>query len=344
MNDHDLIILNGIKKEAIFSSVQVGGNSVVDYIICDQNFNRQVKNFVTWEEEFSLVSDHRLLTIEVDGALEKQNLVRQREQEKKEGKKGWRREIRDRKNLEKTCEEEMKRWCEEYGEKEEWDSEKVWQTWLDTHNKIAEATIGRYGKKKKRRWMKGEWDQGIFEAVREKNRLRREMGRVGGEKRKEVVEEYRKWKKKVKRLEAGRKKGQQRVINERLENFQGTDEKNYWKYLKNLAGLKKEKEELPEEVQIDKRVGRGEKRKELWNEAFSRLGKFILDDENFDKQEYIKIKQEVEKWERERKGKTEEELDREIEFEEVEKALRRAKSGKAAGDDGCVNEILKGID
>jgi len=35
-----------------------------------------------------------------------------------------------------------------------------------------------------------------------------------------------------------------------------------------------------------------------------------------------------------REGKTEEELDRKIEFEEVEKALRRAKSGKAAGDDG----------
>ena len=59
---------------------------------------------------------------------------------------------------------------------------------------------------------------------------------------------------KVKRLEAGRKKGQQRAINERLENFRGTDEKNYWKYLKILAGLKKEKEELPEEVQIDERV------------------------------------------------------------------------------------------
>jgi len=89
------------------------------------------------------------------------------------------------------------------------------------------------------------------------------MGRVGGEKRKEVVEEYRKWKKKVKRLEAGRKKGQQRVINERLENFRGTDEKNYWKYLKNLAGLKKEKEELPEEIQIDKQVGRGEKKEAM---------------------------------------------------------------------------------
>ena len=38
----------------------------------------------------------------------------------------------------------------------------------------------------RRGWMKGEWDQGIFEAVREKNRVRRKMGRVRGEKRKEV--------------------------------------------------------------------------------------------------------------------------------------------------------------
>jgi hypothetical protein len=36
-----------------------------------------------------------------------------------------------------------------------------------------------------------------------------------------------------------------------------------------------------------------------------------------------------------------EELDKEIEMEELEKALHKIQNGKAAGDDGCINEILK---
>ena len=44
MNDHELIILNGILEEALLTSIQVGGGSVIDYIISDQNFYRQIKN------------------------------------------------------------------------------------------------------------------------------------------------------------------------------------------------------------------------------------------------------------------------------------------------------------
>ena len=36
-----------------------------------------------------------------------------------------------------------------------------------------------------------------------------------------------------------------------------------------------------------------------------------------------------------------EKIDSEIEMEELEKALRKAGNGKAAGDDECINEILK---
>ena len=36
MNDHNMIILNGVKKKALFSSVQIRGNSVIDEIIRDR--------------------------------------------------------------------------------------------------------------------------------------------------------------------------------------------------------------------------------------------------------------------------------------------------------------------
>ena len=44
----------------------------------------------------------------------------------------------------------------------------------------------------------------------------------------------------------------------------------------------------------------------MWNEAFRKLGKFDIDEKNFDKEEYIKMKQEVERWEREKRDRMEE--------------------------------------
>ena len=79
----------------------------------------------------------------------------------------------------------------------------------------------------------------------------------------------------------------------------------------------------------------------MWNEAFRKLGKFDIDEKNFDRQEFLKREQEVERWEREKGDRMEGELDGEIEMQEVEKALSKAQKGKAAGDDGCINEILK---
>ena len=79
----------------------------------------------------------------------------------------------------------------------------------------------------------------------------------------------------------------------------------------------------------------------MWNEAFSKLGKFDLEDKNFDKQAYIKIRKKVEGMEGKSKSEAEGELDEEIGMQELEGALWKARNGKAAGDDGCVNEILK---
>ena len=41
-------------------------------------------------------------------------------------------------------------------------------------------------------------------------------------------------------------------------SFRGRNEKEYWRYLKKLAGMKKKEEELPEEVQVGGRVERGQ--------------------------------------------------------------------------------------
>jgi hypothetical protein len=211
----------------------------------------------------------------------------------------------------------MKKWYEESEKKQ--DSEEIWQSWLEIHNKIAEEAVGRKKQYQKKKKKIVEWDQEIFDAINEKNRLRREMGRIEEIEREEIVKEYKYWRSLVRKILNAKKKRKRDEMNEKLENLRGKDEKMYWKVLKNLAGIKKREESLPEEVRLGERVERDEKRKEVWNEAFSKLGKFDLEDKNFDKKEYIKIKKKIEQWESENKQNLGvEELDKELKMEELE--------------------------
>ena len=101
-NDHDIIILNGIKKVAPMTSIQTKGCSVIDYIMCDRSMYNKVKKFQT-EEENNIISDHRFLSIEIEGNLDSKNLVNEDKikERKIEEKRGWRRKI---KNIAKICE------------------------------------------------------------------------------------------------------------------------------------------------------------------------------------------------------------------------------------------------
>jgi len=105
--------------------------------------------------------------------------------------------------------------------------------------------------------------------------------------------------------------------------------------------MKKKDEELPEEMMVGDRQENRERVKDVWIQAFSKLGKFDEDDKRFDREFYREVKEEVEKWEREREDRIEGELDRDVEMSEVEEALRKLENGKAAGVDECINEILK---
>eukprot|EP00456_Euglypha_rotunda_P005867 TRINITY_DN1099_c0_g1_i2.p1 TRINITY_DN1099_c0_g1~~TRINITY_DN1099_c0_g1_i2.p1 ORF type:complete len:293 (-),score=18.34 TRINITY_DN1099_c0_g1_i2:887-1765(-) len=236
---------------------------------------------------------------------------------------------------------EMGRWEEEYGRKSEISGEQAWRHWLESHDKIAKEAVG-YTAMKKFQGNKVDWDPRVHQAVREKNKIRKQMGRVrDGDQRKQLVEDYRYWRNIVKRILNKKRKRKQQVVNEKLEKFRGKDEKKFWRYLKSLAGLERKDDPLPEEVQLGDRVEKGEKRKEVWNEAFSRLGKFDIDDKDFDKDFYWKVKKMEGKWLNESSDSKIDELDRDIEMKEVIKALNKAKNGKSAGVDGCINEILK---
>ena len=79
---------------------------------------------------------------------------------KVEEKRAWKRKIKNIEKFEKICEEEMKKWCEESEKKQ--DSEEIWQSWLEIHNKIAEEAVGRKKQMKQKKQKTVEWDPKKF--------------------------------------------------------------------------------------------------------------------------------------------------------------------------------------
>ena len=135
------------------------------------------------------------------------------------------------------------------------------EKWLEAFNKIAEEGVGRVKMKKHKKWIKGKWDHFIFEAVREKNKLRKEMSKVEGKEREGVVRKYRYWRNKVKKIQNAKKQRRRQEINQELENFCCKDEKKYWRCLKRLAGINKKEGNLPDEVRLlGDKTGKGKKK------------------------------------------------------------------------------------
>ena len=223
---------------------------------------------------------------------------------------------RKRRSLEKFG--KLLKWRKALEESKERECEKIWESWLETHNKVAESTIGRTLKPKKRHW-KGKSDPKILRAVREQNKARKKMGETKGEEREKAVSEIKQCRSSIKKLVREKERREKEEVNRKLEQFRGKDEKEYWNYFKKIAGLpKKQDTKLPQAMKLGEELVRGEKLEQVWNESFSKLGKFDENDIAFDKIFYKRVKNKIESWEQTGKVSTCNviELDRDIDMKE----------------------------
>ena len=83
-----------------------------------------------------------------------------------------------------------------------------------------------------------------------------------------------------------------------LDAMSGSGEKNYWKCFKEVLGMNKKEERVPEEVWEGEELVRGGRVKQVWNAAFSKLGKFDLNDKKFDRKKYEEVRKKLEQYER----------------------------------------------
>jgi len=109
--------------------------------------------------------------------------------------------------------------------------------------------------------------------------------------------------------------------------------------LKAFLGLGKGEQNLPSELLIKNELVEGEAAKRAWRDAFQKLGEVNEKDSDFDEQFLKECKDQIENWIEQKQESIE--LDREIGREEVLRAVKALKAGKAAGYDGTTGEILK---
>jgi hypothetical protein len=137
-----------------------------------------------------------------------------------------------------------------------------------------------------------------------------------------------------------------------LETVQSGNPRRYWQILNSMTkNPKKQKKRTIQKSAIDEKKQETtdpDKIKEIWKKAFIDLGGEDMKDPKFDTEYGLKVEQEVQEILRmERKRKDEErieetdELNCPIELAEVLNAIQKLSSGKAAGVDGIVTEVLK---
>ena len=98
------------------------------------------------------------------------------------------------------------------------------------------------------------------------------MGKAEGEERKEIVKGHARWRNKVKQIQKKRRWEKELRLNFEIENLEGKDEREYWRRIKELAGLHKGARKLPEEMRMGENLVGGEEAMRVWEEAFKTLG------------------------------------------------------------------------
>ena len=65
LNAIDLVVMNGVKEQARFTSYQVAGNSVIDLMWVEHKRVQDVLAMTVWNEDMEVLGDHRIMTMDL---------------------------------------------------------------------------------------------------------------------------------------------------------------------------------------------------------------------------------------------------------------------------------------
>ena len=183
-------------------------------------------------------------------------------------------------------------------------------------------------------------DRDLVRGVEARNR-QRNRNRSSGEARQAANFSLKELQKRVKQQVRRTRADELTKKNDLLVKHKRSSPKSYWNLLKQIVGLGKRKNDIPNEAVMDGVVVHGDQVLETWQKAFQKLGSTDVNDVAFDNAFMTEIKEEISNVEDHDMDGNPDERNRPIELNEVVSAIQQLKSGKAAGIDGLVNELLK---
>ena len=192
MNAIGLVLMNGIKERAEWTSFQRSGNAVVDFIWAPIESISKVERLKVWMDDQLQLGDHAMVSIDL--RLDHRRSVEDKKDETQlEGaehspRKRWNplsssAVVRE---LQKACCHRLRGWSPGLAVSGDWDSgldrvETIWKDWSSRVVAAAEEGLGYRVSKKPR--PKG-WDRVLANILQARNAARRVRNRCTGEDRK----------------------------------------------------------------------------------------------------------------------------------------------------------------
>ena len=228
---------------------------------------------------------------------------------------------------------------------QEWDegevADKMEEEWVEM---VKDVLTRKVGKKKVKTCFKSgaDWDEEMHRLATEKRRLKVEISKTPEDGQANLKVKLKKVRNRLLGIVRKKKEKKRVKLMQELEELEVKDPRKYWKLMKKIAGLKSQKEGVPEEAIEDDKLVRGREIKRVWREAFSKLGqegKWEGMDEKFNNETIAGIKS----WRDQsfEHVNQHEILDSNITLEEVKLAIKRLQNHKAVGVDDIVAEVLK---
>ena len=341
-----------IKKKISFTPKE----KVVDNI---EEILYKSKSTKVWSDFEAVLSDHRMITCEIETPTKTQEVIQaQKFETKSQIKKN---ELQERKTDKwkrrdhgdptfwepfiREVDLVMPQWMREVNLRIEGKSDVRYCDWLNESflHALKEACQKGLGviRPRKTKPKKFARNREISQMKQEEKEAYDTWQAGSKEEKEELWRKYRQISKRRKKKIKQHKKEQEEKIVIEIENLKSKDPKEYWKKLKQLAHSHKKKENLPQEMKNKKnQLVTGQEMLAVWAEAFASLGQ--EGNNNYDdmfRDETAAIVKLIENNRSEEVGPAQ--LERKLELEEIRAAIKLLRRGKAVGIDGMFNEAFK---
>lgn len=346
MDEANMVIVNGTKEAAkiTYNNFALNAKSIVDYVSASEHAFHNIQGIEYDDCRTTINTDHVMLSIHLAVEYKNEAAAHKTMIPKIKDDMAKLKNVRDE-NFWECFAEHCDGMLEDFEEKTDGNTsiDQDYKIFLDTMKTITQKSLEAHKPRPTTVKQAYKSDRETAILKKKKNRLFREMKANSNElERARLASQLQKALKKLKKRTRAVHDEFMRAKLNNIERMQNRDTKQMWKELKKLAGWKT-KSSTPETMFNEEGIEvKGDEVKDVWRRAFHCLGIEDFDDATFDLVFARQVEEEMTEIEEASHVRDQvEELDRDLEYEEVVKWIKKLKLGKAAGVDKILPEIIK---